>query len=38
MADVIKKRTVFYDVIDGIVRWSDWAVVETNLGMMVEGL
>lgn len=32
----IKKRSVFYDDTNGIVRFWDWAIVNTSLGTMVE--
>lgn len=32
----IQRRTVFYDVINNIVRFHDWATVTTTLGAMME--
>lgn len=32
----IKRRTVYYDYTDDIVRFWDWATVETTIGHMVE--
>jgi len=32
----IQRRTVFYDIIDGVVRFHDWAIVTTTLGSMAE--
>ncbi len=32
----IQRRTVFYDLTDGIVRFWDWALVTTTLGTMAE--
>ena len=33
----ITHRTVFFDDSTGVVRWSDWAMVNTTLGTMVQG-
>jgi hypothetical protein len=35
MSDVTR-RTVFYDMADGYVRFHDWAIVNTTLGVMAE--
>ena len=32
----IQKRTVFYDIAGGVVRFQDWALVTTTLGVMAE--
>lgn len=32
----ISKRTVYYDVVKGVVRFFDWAEVTTGLGAMAE--
>lgn len=33
----ISRRTVFYEKgSDGEIRWHDWAMVNTNIGMMLE--
>ena len=32
----ISHRTVFFDDSTGVVRFSDWALVKTTLGTMVE--
>lgn len=32
----IQRRTVFYDIKDGVIRFNDWAKVTTTLGSMSE--
>jgi hypothetical protein len=32
----ILKRTVFYEQVDGIIRFWDWALTTTTLGTMAE--
>jgi len=33
---IIQKRTVFNEVVDGTIRFHDWALVVTPVGSMVE--
>lgn len=32
----IQRRTIFYDIVAGTVRFNDWAMTTTTLGAMAE--